>query len=79
MTIVIQDSQTRRCYAGKDEWVSEPREALSFADARHALHFCRRHRLRNVRLLALLRDRKVSLLRYVPGSGVPTPAGTMHA
>jgi hypothetical protein len=79
MTIVIQDVETRRCYAGDDDWVMEPREALPFHDARHAVQFCRRYRFRNVRLLALLRDNKVSLLMYVPGSDIPTTAGMMHA
>lgn len=79
MTIVIQDNETRQCYAGPDEWVTEPKDALTFSDTRHALQFCRRHRLRNVRLLALMRDNKVSLLLYVPGSAVPIPAGMMHA
>jgi hypothetical protein len=79
MTIVIQDNETRRCYAGEGVWVAEPRDALPFSDTRHALQFCRRHHLRNVRLLALLRDKKVSLLLYVPGSNALAPAGIMHA
>ena len=77
MTIVIQEIGTRQFYADYDQWVSEPREAVSFTDTRHALNFCRRHRLQNVRLVVFFSDHKVSLLLYVPGSGTPAPAGMM--
>jgi len=79
MTIVIQDIGTRQFYAGRDEWVKEPREALLFDDTRHALQFCRRQNLQNVRLVVFFRDHKVSLLLYVPGSNTPVPAGVIGA
>jgi hypothetical protein len=78
MTIVIQDVGTRRFYADSDQWVMEPRDAVTFSDTRHALRFCRRHHLHNVRLVVFFRDHKVSLLLYVPGSKTPAPAGMMH-
>ena len=78
MTIVIQDVGSRRFYADSEQWVTEPRNAVVFTDTRHALQFCRRHRLRNVRLVVFFRDHKVSLLLYVPGSDTPAPAGVMH-
>jgi hypothetical protein len=77
MTIVIQEIGTRRFYADYDQWVTEPRDAVVFTDTRHALKFCRRHHLRNVRLVVFFRDHKVSLLLYVPGSDTPAPAGMM--
>ena len=79
MTIAIQDVESRRFYADYDCWVAEPADAVSFADTRHALQFCRRHHLRNVRLVVFFQDRKVSLLLYVPGSDTPAPAGMMRA
>jgi hypothetical protein len=79
MTIVIQQIETRQFLAKGDEWVSEAKEALSFSDTRHALHYCRRHSLENVRLVVFFRDKKVSLLLYVPGSDTPAPAGMMRA
>jgi hypothetical protein len=79
MTIAIQDVETRRFYADDNHWVAESRDALSFSDTRHALQFCRRHRLRNVRLVVFFQDHKVSLLLYVPGSDTPAPAGRMRA
>ena len=79
MTIVIQDIRTRQFYAGPGEWVGEPREALLFADTRHALQFCRRENLQNVRLVVFFRDHKVSLLLYVPGSDTPAPAGVLQS
>lgn len=79
MTIVIQDIGSRRFYEDNNHWVTEPRDAVTFTDTRHALRFCRRHHLRNVRLVVFFSDRKVSLLLYVPGSDTPAPAGEMHA
>ena len=79
MTIAIQDVGTRQFYADSNCWVAEPRDAFSFADTRQALQFCRRHHLRNVRLVVFFRDHKVSLLLYVPGSDTPAPAGRMRA
>jgi hypothetical protein len=79
MTIVIQQIETRRFLADRDEWVSEARDALPFSDTRHALSYCRRHALENVRLVVFFRDKKVSLLLYVPGSDTPAPAGAMRA
>lgn len=78
MTIAIQHIKTRRFYAAADYWVDEQRDAVSFADTRHALQFCRRNHLRKVRLVVFFRDNKVSLLRYVPGSDTPDPAGLMR-
>ena len=78
MTIAIQDIETRRFYADYDNWVAEARDAVTFTDTRHALQFCRRHHLRNVRLVIFFSDHKVSLLLYVPGSDTPAPAGMMH-
>ena len=78
MTIVIQNIDDRRFYADYDHWVTESRDALTFSDTRHALQFCRRHHLRNVRLVVFFNDHKVSLLLYVPGSDTPAPAGVMH-
>ncbi len=79
MTIVIQQTDTRQFLAGRDEWVGDPQEALTFTDTRHALQFCRRHSLENVRLVVFFRDKKVSLLLYVPGSKTPAPAGALHS
>ena len=78
MTIVIQDIGTRRFYMDSAQWVAEPQEALTFGDTRHALKFCRHHRLRNVRLVVFFRNHKVSLLLYVPGSAAPAPGGLVH-
>ena len=78
MTIAIQDIETRLFYADYDNWQAEPRDAVTFADTRHALQFCRRHHLRNVRLVIFFKDHKVSLLLYVPGSDTPAPAGMVH-
>lgn len=78
MTIVIQEVKTRRFYAGSGDWTGDPKEALAFTDTRHALKYCRTHRLSDVRLVVFLRDRKVSLLLYVPGSKSPSPAGEIH-
>ena len=75
MTIAIQEIATRQFLAGEDEWVRDPQEALAFSDTRHALQYCRRHQLQNVRLVVFFRDKKVSLLLYVPGSNTPAPAG----
>ncbi len=79
MTIVIQQVGTRQFLADRDEWVSDAREALSFSDTRHALAYCRRHALENVRLVVFFKDKKVSLLLYIPGSDTPAPAGAMRA
>ncbi len=79
MTIAIQDIGTRQFYADYDQWVSEPREAIAFTDTRHALKFCRRHHLQNVRLVIFFSNHKVSLLLYVPGSSTPAPAGMMSS
>ena len=78
MTIVIQQVGTRQFLADPDEWVSDARDALSFSDTRHALSYCRRHSLENVRLVIFFKDKKVSLLLYVPGSDTPSPAGALH-
>ena len=75
MTILIQQVGTRRFLAGTDDWVTDARDALTFADTRHALSYCRRHSLENVRLVVFFKDKKVSLLLYVPGSDTPAPAG----
>jgi len=79
MTIVIQDIETRRFYAGEEQWVGDAHEALSFSDTRHALQFCRRHGLDGVRLVVFFQNHKVSLLLYVPGSDTPAPAGRLPA
>ena len=79
MTVVIQQVDSRQYVAGHDEWVGDPHEALTFADAKHALRYCRHHTLTNVRLVVFFRDRKVGLLLYVPGSKTPAPAGALRA
>jgi hypothetical protein len=79
MTIVIQEVGSRRFLAGQDEWVSDAHEALAFSDTRHALGYCRRNKLENVRLVVFFKDKKVSLLLYVPGSDTPAPAGALRA
>ncbi len=79
MTIVIQQTDSRRFLAGDEEWVADPHEALTFDDTRQALQYCRRHTLQNVRLVVFFRDKKVSLLLYVPGSKTPAPAGVLHS
>jgi hypothetical protein len=79
MTIVIQHVETRQFLAGRDDWVADPHDALTFADTRHAVKYCRRHTLETVRLVAFLKNRAVSLLFYVPGSDVPEPAGAIKA
>ena len=79
MNIVLQNTETRHFYAGCDGWVLEPVDALPFGDTRQALQFCRRHHLRNVRLLVFLHGGKVSLLLYVPGAKTPSPDGVLHA
>ena len=76
MTIAIQDIESRQFLAGEDEWVSDPHDGLAFSDTRHALQYCRRHQLENVRLVIFFSDHKVSLLLYVPGSNTPAPAGS---
>ena len=78
MTIVIQHAETRQFLIGLDEWVIDPRGALTFTDTRKAMNYCRRHELNEVRLLAFFRDKKLSLLLYVPGSKTPTPTGSLH-
>jgi hypothetical protein len=78
MTVVIQGVETRRFYAGVDEWVSDPHDALPFSDTRHAVQFCRRHDLHDVRLVVFFSNHKVSLLLYIPGSNAPTPAGKLQ-
>jgi len=78
MTIAIQEIATRQFLAGEDEWVRDPHDALAFTDTRHAVQYCRRHQLENVRLVVFFRDNKVSLLLYVPGSSTPAPAGMMR-
>lgn len=75
MTIAIQQIETRQFLADREEWVRDAQAALSFSDTRHALNYCRRHALENVRLVVFFRDNKVSLLLYVPGSDTPSPAG----
>ena len=79
MTIVIQNVETRDFLSDWGGWVREPREALTFSDTRHALAYCHRHHLQNVRLVVFFADRKLSLLLYVPGSKAPTPTGSTHA
>lgn len=79
MSIVIQQVETRRFLTEDDEWVVDPHDAITFSDTRHALQYCRVHALRNVRLVVFFKDRKVSLLLYVPGSKTPTPAGPIPA
>jgi hypothetical protein len=78
MTIVIQQVETRKYLAGYDEWIEDPHEALTFSDTRHALKYCRRHALTNVRLVVFFRDRKLGLLLYVPGAKTPAPAGALR-
>ncbi len=75
MNIVIQRVESREFLASPNDWVRYPHDGLKFADIRHALAYCRRHELENVRLVVIFRNRKVSLLLYVPGSTAPTPAG----
>lgn len=76
MNIVIQRTETREFLASlPDDWVKDPHDALVFSDTRHALDYCRRHELENVRLVVFFRNNKVSLLLYVPGSATPTPTG----
>jgi hypothetical protein len=77
MSIVIQQSGTRRFLAEDGEWVSDPHEALTFSETRHAIQYCRRHGLDQVRLVVFFKNRKVSLLLYIPGSSVPAPAGAV--
>jgi hypothetical protein len=79
MTVVIQQIDTRHYLAGEDEWVRDPHDALSFSDTRHAVQYCRRHALSNVRLVVFFRNKNVGLLLYVPGSKTPTPAGRLKA
>jgi hypothetical protein len=80
MNIVIQKVQTREFLASPpDDWVRDPRNALPFRDTRHALAFCRRHHLGNVRLLVLFSGNKLSLLLYLPGSETLAPAGALKA
>ena len=79
MTIVIQEIETRQFYSGRNEWVGDAHDALSFSDTRHALQFCRRHNLQNVRLVVFFRNHKVSLLLYIPGSNTPAPGGMIPA
>ena len=78
MTIVIQQVESRQFLVEPDDWVRDPHDALIFTDTRHALNYCRRHELENVRLVVYFRDKKVSLLLYVPGSNTPSPAGAMR-
>ena len=78
MTIVIQNVATREFLAGSNEWVHAPHDALPFDDTRKALKYCHRHELESVRLVVFLRDRKVSLLLYVPGSKAPSPSGVLR-
>lgn len=79
MTIAIQEVGTRQFLAGEDEWVRDPHDALAFPDTRHAVQYCRRHHLENVRMVVFFQDKKVSLLLYVPGSNTPAPAGGMSS
>jgi hypothetical protein len=80
MTVVIQHLETRQFLAGRNEWVADPHDALTFSDTRHAVSYCRRHTLESVRFVVFLKNRVVSLLIYVPGSDVPQPAGVIkHA
>jgi hypothetical protein len=80
MNIVIQKVETREFLASPpSDWVRDPRNALPFRDARHALAFCRRHHLENVRLLVFFSGNKVSLLLYIPGSETLAPTGVLKA
>lgn len=76
MNIVIQNNESREFLADANDWVKDPHDALIFPDARHALAYCRRHDLGNVRLVVFFRNKQVSLLLYVPGSAAPAPGGT---
>jgi hypothetical protein len=77
MNIVIQSVESRQFLAtAPEEWVKDPHDGLIFCDMRHALAYCRRHELANVRLVVFFRNKRVSLLLYVPGSAAPAPAGT---
>lgn len=77
MSIVIQQAETRSFLAEDNEWVTDPHEAVTFSDTRHAIRYCRRHALEQVRLVVLFKNRNVSLLLYIPGSKVPMPAGAV--
>lgn len=80
MTIAIQRSETREFLAGlPDEWVKDPHDALLFRNTRHAVAFCRRHELENMRLVVFFQDKKVNLLLYLRGSETPEPAGDLKA
>ena len=80
MTIAIQKVGTREFLGeGPQDWVRDPHDAMAFRDTRAALAFCRRNRLENVRLVIFFRNRKVSLLLYVPGSVTPVPTGATKA
>jgi len=79
MNVAIQKVDTREFLASlPDDWVRDPHDALPFTDARAALAYCRRHELENVRLVVFFRDKKVSLLLYVPGSETLAPSGAMR-
>ena len=79
MSIVIQQAETRRFLAGKNDWVTDPHDAVTFSDTRHAIRYCQRHGLEQVRLVVFFENRKLSLLLYIPGSKVPAPAGAVKA
>jgi len=79
MSIVIQQAETRRFLAEDDEWVTDPHDGVTFSDTRHAINYCRRHALEQVRLVVVFNNKKVSLLFYIPGSKVPSPAGAIKA
>lgn len=78
MSIVIQHVETRQFVADDDAWVADPHDALTFSDTRHALKYCRNHSMQGVRVVVFFKDRKVSLLLYIPGSNTPAPAGQIN-
>ena len=77
MNIVIQQVETRQFLADDGDWVADPHDALTFSDTRHAMQYCRRHALEKVRLVVFFKNRKVSLLFYIPGSNTPIPGGVL--
>jgi hypothetical protein len=79
MSIVIQQAETRRFLSEDNSWVPDPHDAVTFSDTRHAVRYCQRHGLEEVRLVVFFQNRKLSLLLYIPGSKVPMPAGAVKA
>lgn len=79
MNIFIQRGETREFLAAPDDWVQDPHDAQPFADTRAALTYCRKHDLREVRLVLVFGDHRVSVLRCVSGSETPVPADALKA